>query len=308
MIDIDIMQDASEIIHYDFINIPLAIQERLLSSFTNWRALCHWHDDIELVHVLDGEMNYDINGKKILLKKGDTIMVNSQQLHYGYSNCRKECYFIVVLFHPDLLKCNSKMYQQYVKPVIKSTTLEYFHLKAGTELNKPVSEIIIQLFDLISPKKTYGYQAVGLLYSLWNLIYNILKEELKNVNSKKNTEKEIQKVMVAYIYQHYQENLTLTDIASAGNTCRSNCCKLFQKYLQQSPIDFLNAYRLKISQKLLKGTSYSITEIATACGYNYLSYYTKIFNKKFGITPSAYRKKEQTNKNTAVRNCEKITN
>lgn len=294
MINIDIMQDASEIIHYDFVNIPLAIQERLLSSYANRRALCHWHEDIECIHIINGEMYYDVNGKKLLLKKGDNIIVNSKQLHFGYSNCQKECYFIVVLFHPNLLKCNQKMYQQYVKPVLKCTALEYLHLKEGTEPNTSVSEILIQLFQLMPhSSQPYGYQAIGLLYTLWDLIFDNIKDSTRLENTENDTEIEAQRLMVSYICQNYQENLTLRDIAAAGNVCRNKCCKLFQKYLQQSPIDFLNAYRLEVSQNLLKETSYSITEVAAACGYNYISYYSKIFYKKFGITPSRYRKLAQ---------------
>ena len=51
MIDIKIMQDASEIIRYDSDKLPYAIQERLLSQFTERRALCHWHPDIECIRI-----------------------------------------------------------------------------------------------------------------------------------------------------------------------------------------------------------------------------------------------------------------
>lgn len=80
MIDIEIMQDASEIIHYDSNKLPYAIQERLLSQFTGHKALCHWHPDIECIRIYEGSMNYEINGEQILLRAGDIIIVNSGQL------------------------------------------------------------------------------------------------------------------------------------------------------------------------------------------------------------------------------------
>ena len=42
-----VMQDASEIVRYDEVGIPLYIREGLLSSYPDHRALCHWHEDIE---------------------------------------------------------------------------------------------------------------------------------------------------------------------------------------------------------------------------------------------------------------------
>ena len=80
-----------------------------------------------------------------------------------------------------------------------------------------------------------------------------------------------------------------------GGSDRCHICdryhaNIFKKYLQQSPVDFLNAYRLEVSRHLLKGTSYHITQIATSCGFNHLSYFSKMFMDKYGCTPSEYRK------------------
>ncbi len=55
---IDMMPDGSEIIHYDKPGIPLYIQTGELSSYPNKRALCHWHEDIEIIRILQGSMNY----------------------------------------------------------------------------------------------------------------------------------------------------------------------------------------------------------------------------------------------------------
>ena len=61
MLDINTLQNAAEIIQYDSSDIPYTIQSRKLSHFTDMRALCHWHDDIEIIYVFDAEMMYDIN-------------------------------------------------------------------------------------------------------------------------------------------------------------------------------------------------------------------------------------------------------
>ena len=95
-----VMQDASEIVRYDEVGIPLYIREGLLSSYPDHRALCHWHEDIEWVQIRSGQMNYYINGKRVLLNAGEAIIVNSRQMHYGYSENGQECDFICILCHP----------------------------------------------------------------------------------------------------------------------------------------------------------------------------------------------------------------
>ena len=126
MIDIEIMQDASEIIHYDSNKLPYAIQERLLSQFTGHKALCHWHPDIECIRIYEGSMNYEINGEQILLRAGDIIIVNSGQLHYGYANGEEDCKFCVELLHPNIFKSNLHIYQESVYPIVHSSNISYW--------------------------------------------------------------------------------------------------------------------------------------------------------------------------------------
>lgn len=103
----------------------------------------------------------------------------------------------------------------------------------------------------------------------------------------------LQNDMVSFLYQHYNEKITLEEIAAAGHISRSKCCRIFKHYLQQSPISFLNTYRLKVSCNLLDSTDKSITEIAFACGFNHLSYFSKNFYNHYGCTPREYREKKE---------------
>lgn len=290
MIDIEIMQNASEIIHYDTPEIPYAIQARLLSQFTDMKALCHWHDDIECIHIFEGKMNYDINGKKILLQAGDSIIVNSHQLHFGYSCMRQECKFSVILFHPSILNSNLHTYQKLVSPIIHSSAETYWLFDQKHPATDEITRLLQQIFSLRNIKEEDRYLLLGLFHCLWHIIYQNSNHTLYKNKITEDYDIQLQKQMVSFVYQHYSENVVLEDIAAAGNISRSKCCKIFQKYLQQSPIAFLNAYRMEISCNLLINTSYSITEIAISCGYNHLSYFSKIFFRKYGCTPNQYRK------------------
>ena len=83
------------------------------------------------------------------------------------------------------------------------------------------------------------------------------------------------------------------EIAAAGKVCRNKCCQIFRRYLCQSPIDFLNHYRLEVSCHLLNTTKMSIAEICTACGFNHQSYYSKIFLRTYHCTPRDFRKRAE---------------
>ena len=72
--------------------------------------------------------------------------------------------------------------------------------------------------------------------------------------------------MMSYIYQNYRKKLSLQDIAGAGNISRNKCCSLFKQFVNQTPLEFLNSYRLESSIPLLLDTSRSITEVALSVG------------------------------------------
>ena len=293
MIDIEIMQDASEIIKYDSNRIPYAVQERWLSDYTNMRALSHWHEDFEWIYVMEGQMNYEINGKEVLLSTGDILFVNSKQLHFGYAHRQRECHFIVLLFHPELFQCSIAMYQNDVQPVVENKGLEFLLVRKGADGAEDLASLIEKLVQLRQEgERTESYGLIGIFYELWDRIRVQLDRQGDMLYETGDySEVVLQKQMITFIYKHYQEQLSLEDIANSGNICRSKCCRIFQKYLQQSPIDYLNAYRLEISKNLLVNTSYSITQIALSCGYNYTSYFSRAFLKKYKESPSEFRKR-----------------
>ena len=86
----ELKDDRSEKITYDRSDYPIYIRQGLLSYYPDYSAPIHWHDDIELIAVLDGEMNYNVNGEIVKLQKGAGIFVNARQMHFGFSDSRTE--------------------------------------------------------------------------------------------------------------------------------------------------------------------------------------------------------------------------
>lgn len=291
-IDVEIMQDASEIVHYDATGIPLYIRVGELSFYPGKKALCHWHEDIEFIRILKGEMNYYINGRNVLLKEKDGIMVNARQLHYGYSVSQRNCTFICVLFHPSLLSANKPLYRKYVQPVLENRRLEYLYLDSSHKEASLILSYLDQICALKDKGETgYELEIAGLLHLLWRNVFLPAQGCLPEEEDPKASDIRLQKDMVSYIYQHFSEKITLEDIAASGGVCRSKCCRIFRHYLRQSPIDFMNTYRLEVSSYLLKNTDKTITQIAVDCGFNHLSYFSELFARHFKCTPREYRQR-----------------
>lgn len=104
------------------------------------------------------------------------------------------------------------------------------------------------------------------------------------------------KDMIAYIQENYQRKITLQEIAGAGNVSATSCCKIFQKYVNQSPNAYLIEYRLRNGLVLLRDTDLTVTEICFEAGFSGPSYFSERFRKAFGCSPLEFRERPQKEK------------
>ena len=99
------------------------------------------------------------------------------------------------------------------------------------------------------------------------------------------------KTMLGYIHNHYAENISLTDIAGSASIGQRECLSCFKRMLQVSPIQYLIKYRIMYGADLLmKSRNLGIAEIATLCGFDSPSNFSKLFKNFYSLTPRQFRK------------------
>ncbi|GAB1477220.1 hypothetical protein MASR2M70_20580 [Bacillota bacterium] len=94
---------------------------------------------------------------------------------------------------------------------------------------------------------------------------------------------------VKYMNKNFKEKLTLRDIADHFHVNQSYLSVLFKQEIGKSFTEYLTMLRLQEAKKLLRGTSLNLTHIAYQCGFDDQSYFSKVFRRVEGITPSQYR-------------------
>ena len=99
------------------------------------------------------------------------------------------------------------------------------------------------------------------------------------------------KLILKYVENNYMNKITIEDMATEVGLSQSHFMKYFKQTMGASFIDYLNEYRLTMASRLLLSSESSILDIAAEVGFDNLSYFNRIFKKRFELTPSAYRKK-----------------
>ena len=288
---IDLKDDRSENVQYDNISYPIYIRRGILSRYPDYAAPSHWHDDIELIAVLDGQMDYNVNGEIIALHMGEGIFVNSRQMHFGFSASKAECGFICILLHPVIL-CSSPAYEQdFILPVIRNHNVPYIFLDPDIQWQRDVLKGIYEM-DRNKGQRATPLKVLSAFSEIWSLLYENIPSEGYAANAESGDLAALRN-MAGFIQKNYAQKISLQEIALSGAVGQSKCCKLFAKFFGQSPNTYLNRYRLGRSLNLLRAGDQSITEIAVSVGFGSASYFAKIFHKHFGMTPTEYRKQAE---------------
>ena len=217
---IELKDDRSEKVHYDKSDYPIYIRYGQLSHYPNYTAPSHWHDDIELIAILAGEMKYNVNGEIINLTRGNGILVNARQMHFGFSDTRAECDFICILLHPLLLCSTSSCENDFILPVIHNNAMPYIFLDANIAWQK---KILDQIHFMYTRKdlKTVPLDVQSSFSAIWSLLYENMPPD-DNMISLQSNDLTITKNMVGFIQKYYTHKISLTDIAVSRYFCPSS--------------------------------------------------------------------------------------
>jgi len=281
---------AAGIVHYENAEIPLRIKEYTIDDNVEERNIPHWHDDFELVQVLEGVCEYTINEDKIYLQKGDFLFLNTKVMHkshrYSTSPLRARC----LLFQPKILSSNAMIKERYIEPVWVTNPVEYIYFPRNTD---ETSKCLFWMNEIYNARNknlpAYELEALAGLHGIMACIYRHISEIAPAIYQKSKTA-DLEKKMLSFIYQHYKEKITLGDIAAAGNIGKHRCCEIFREKTGYTPIEYLNFYRLQVASRVLLSGDKTIQEIAGGCGFESAAYFTKQFRNQFQQTPKEYRK------------------
>lgn len=285
--------DSSETVAYNNPLFPAYVVYGFLSSYPDYSSISHWHKDLEFILIKKGAMTYNVNGRLIELEEDSGIIVNSRQLHYGFSMEHNKCEFICILLSPELLHMNDWFYQNCIEPITENASCPYLYLRRNGWMASIMEKLdkIYDSFGKIPAKSSSYFELMDDYFAIMKMLYENLdfenqprKPEPSDLSSLKN--------MITYIEEHYMERITLADIALSGACCKSKCSLLFKKYLRDTPINYITKLRLRKSLSTLLGTNSNITSIAYEYGFNGASYYCETFKKYYGMPPLIYKKNQ----------------
>ena len=276
--------------NYDF---PFLVSDEKLSMYEAGSFLWHWHPEIELTLITRGQMIYKVNHDSFHLLQGQALFGNSNTLHTGQMFQNQDCEYKSITFEPRLIYGydNSIIYTKYCRPILQNSSFSAIHFDLSRKWHQNIIHILEEIVRIESERYvTCELDILAQLEQFWKLLFLNNDNLPASTSCDKNTYNRIRQV-ISYIGENYDSDLTLGNISESIHVCRSECSRLFKKYMNISLFEFIAQYRIEKSLEYLINTDYSITEIAELVGFRDSNYFSKVFRRQKGCSPTKYRRR-----------------
>lgn len=252
----------------------------------------HKHNFIELIYAYKGSFRQVINSQKLTLKEGELIFLNQQIYHEVLPSDYKDIAinfiikpeffnYILTFLDNDNIICDfllTTLYTNHAKA-------EYLYFKVSK--NKEIQETIDRIMWELYKPSTMSEATIKLLVGLL-LIELAKKTDSIEGYSANDYEKKLVLDTLNYIDTNYK-TATLYEISNRLRQPHYKLSRIIKKYTELTFNELLQEKRLSKAAELLKSTNLPISETIQSIGYENLTYFYKIFKKKYNTTPKKYR-------------------
>lgn len=165
-----------------------------------------------------------------------------------------------------------------------------FRFRNNNWINEEETLAKFKSFEDMESIRNYIYSILTLIFSQTLQGNNI--EEKKNDAVKLKCSNKTLEPALKYIEENYEEQISLEDVASVSNLSPYYFSKLFKKEMGMNFTTYVTKRKIEKAKLMLKNTDIPIVNIASELGYYECGYFTKVFKKIEGITPTEYRSKK----------------
>ena len=262
-----------ELINHATRNYPFLIEH------INVKYIPHFHEEPELVYVMEGNLNVTIGNNGFVLKENEICIFTPGVIHNLYSHEYNKS-FVMKLF-PAIDISNIQLNNAVITPASDNYDI----------LKNYISDIINE-----NTKKAKGYELAAniiaekiLLYIIRNTDYHILENTMQ---IKRENESDFLNSVTAFLEQHYAEQFSLEEVAKHLNFTKSYFCHYFKEVTGVTFWNYYTLFRLeKAIQMMKENPSKKYIEISENSGFKNIRTFNESFRKYHMCTPREYIRK-----------------
>ena len=244
----------------------------------DWHSVQHTHNCSELFYVIEGQGQFLIENQTYPVSAYDLVIVNPNVYHTEVSlNASPLKYIVLGVEGLELAAVDEE----------DNTNFCIINFKNHRE------NILLCLQNMLSEieKKHTGYEII--CQDLMEILIVLLGRQTNFSTILAPVSKKTSRLCGStkrYIDAHYQENITLDQLAEVSHVSKYHLAHAFTEEYGISPINYLISKRISEAEHLLKTTDFSLSLISNTTGFSSSSYFAQIFRKQKGMSPTEFRK------------------
>lgn len=241
----------------------------------------HWHNQIELIHIIEGEIYIELPNGTFKAKQGDVVIVPPRSSHTGFTTDSKIVYDII-LFDIRSFYNGTPTTQKYMMPIFDGAA-SFIPVTNNTNIVSTVDRITELAVDdmLITDERLIEITA-----NIYKLIYEFYHNDIVLFNPE-ITDPTIMKI-IKYIETNYSDDLSNKKLSALFGYSSAYFCRKFKNNTGLSPVDYINTYRVEQAYKMIKGGQHNLVTVAHSCGFSNSNYFTRCFKKHFKHPPTYF--------------------
>ena len=270
---------------------PMTVNHDDLWSFEGKNVPIHWHNDLEINLIREGEAVFQVYQKSYRVRSGEGFLLNRNVPHSCSSPGNEHVRYSTILVRPDFLygDFGSDVERKCFQPFLQNSAIPCIYLTGFDENGKEILQKLNQVEEAFDRKRfCYELKIKGLLCEAFAMILYGHRQELTKFVPANLQELERLEKMLNYLNMHFTEVISLQDLADQVHLSREVCCRLFKKMTGKTITGYLEEYRVNKSFSLVQSGQYSMTQITEMVGFSNPSRFASAFRKRFGCNPGEY--------------------
>lgn len=293
------MNEKSVYVFGNQIELPMLIHVSRLRSHVASRVTWHSHNGFEMLFLLDGATAYEFTGQgAVELHGGHFLVVPPGLVHRGLQNVRSPstiCGLALNASRPTAWK-NTNFTAADVRRL--RTTLENTSRNAHP-FNSALRWLVRRLMEETAHYAANPHRPEAGI-ALRALICAVLVEAMRQILVPPAEPKEFVAAAIAYLRQHLHEPVRMSDLVRHVGFSRARMFDMFKAQTGLTPNDYLQRLRIDKAQEQLRQTNRSVTEIALANGFSTAQYFSTVFGRYTGVSPTHFRKAARPRSRSAL--------
>ena len=273
------------------LNFPYIVYHGKIPDFLVSFPL-HWHDEAEFIYITKGQVRITVWSETYHAKEGDILILMPNTLHAIEQLSTNPAEYFNIIFDLSILQASEEdiCYQKHIKPFLSYERFVSSYQKTGDTLNTLLKPLLLSLIE--NRHNSYTSHECLIKSNLFLMMHHINQHSINITENSQLQYLSYNKLKAAFyhIQNCYANPITIKEVAALCGFSESHFMKLFKELTGTSFTAYLVNYRLELAANQLLNTSQSILEIATNCGFNNSSYFTRTFVQKYHMTPRDYRK------------------